>query len=823
MATVITENISHVACIDESYKLIEETKRIIANLRKSKKIFDPILYSATETVRALQYVKRELESYFRHKDIFNKYKHSLEKIKEFAKEIEKLEGKFIYPYKQVKEKYEKLLKEHENCEKQVHPILIKIIMLKQESQQKDFMDIHKILDNVSNENKDEKIKEIKTIVQDLIEKSDLDINLPRIDPIYLSDPPHAVDSKTDNESDMKQDDCVQKKRVVKKVLRHIVEVACKPITHFEQNRAVVNKLKKFSDCRKIIKFYGISKINDDEILVFEWASLGSLKSFYEKKSINWELKVKIAHDICTGLLFLTHHDILHRDIRCKNIMMSYYMEPKIANFYYAKHVSEIEPDNKDRQISNHIMNTINWSAPEMMEMDAIYTQKCEVFSFVMLLWELTFQKIPYENKKSKEDIIVHVKQGRRESLSVITLDSIHIQRQFLKIIPEGWDNNPEKRITMDGILSKLSEIEEEITKQQKNNLDSVHSPNLLVPTLRTTRAISNPDKPNPDLMNNPDAFETEEPNNIELSKVVKPSHPRFSKLKSSDDNSRLIRSDGTIVKDRGFNNHSVKLNNAFKRRNMPVTTQSVPIPGKFKVSMSNQKIFNEFFEVIETICKEVDIPIVDIVTILKKCTQNKKLQSPESDPWWKIALILSYFKVASSHHKEQWEDKCNKAREYLTKQIGDSTVENELLGCTDKYINDNIAKKNQETTSPEKFTEIIKPGDDGSIEKDVPEDIITKIKNNITSKKHQLPELLSNITTAIYLSYLKNFSSQHECEWRDKYNKVREFISKRIGEAEVQKELKFEDEPLIKHCEITQSLPLDKVSDQVEKAVKHEL
>ncbi|RIB18070.1 hypothetical protein C2G38_1377080 [Gigaspora rosea] len=145
MATVITENISHVACIDESYKLIEDTKRIIVSLRKSKKLFDPIIYSATETIRALQYVKRELESYFRqYEDAFNKYKNSLEKIKEFAKEISNLEGKFLYPYKHVKETYEKLFKEYENCEKQVHPILIKIIMHKQERQQKDFMDIHKV-------------------------------------------------------------------------------------------------------------------------------------------------------------------------------------------------------------------------------------------------------------------------------------------------------------------------------------------------------------------------------------------------------------------------------------------------------------------------------------------------------------------------------------------------------------------------------------------------------------------------------------------------------------------------------------------------------
>ncbi|CAG8766729.1 10513_t:CDS:2, partial [Dentiscutata heterogama] len=136
---------------------------------------------------------------------------------------------------------------------------------------------------------------------------------------------------------------------------------------------------KFNDCRKILKFYGLSNIGGHDMLIFEWASLGSLKNVYEKNpKIPWNLKVKIAHDICLGLLYLSHHDILHRDIRCESIMMTYYMEPKITNFHLAKHISKLGPDNEDK-ISDHILGIINWSAPEMMQMNAIYTKECEVF------------------------------------------------------------------------------------------------------------------------------------------------------------------------------------------------------------------------------------------------------------------------------------------------------------------------------------------------------------------------------------------------------------------------------------------------------------
>ncbi|KAF0560078.1 hypothetical protein F8M41_003412 [Gigaspora margarita] len=51
---------------------------------------------------------------------------------------------------------------------------------------------------------------------------------------------------------------------------------------------------------------------------------------------------------------------------------------------------------------------------------------------------------------------------------------LNIQRKYLKIVAEGWDNKPEKRIRMDEILLKFLDIEAELNnKFKKNNLESV--------------------------------------------------------------------------------------------------------------------------------------------------------------------------------------------------------------------------------------------------------------------------------------------------------------------------------------------------------------
>ncbi|KAF0445418.1 von willebrand domain-containing protein [Gigaspora margarita] len=61
------------------------------------------------------------------------------------------------------------------------------------------------------------------------------------------------------------------------------------------------------------------------------------------------------------------------------------------------------------------------------------------------------------------------------------------------------------------------------------------------------------------------------------------------------------------------------------------------------------------------------------------------------------------------------------------------------------------------------------------------ENINTSLKRNLTNKNIQLPDLHSLYSTAANLSYLKNVAPQHEGDWKDKYIKAREYLSKQIG------------------------------------------
>jgi serine/threonine protein kinase len=169
---------------------------------------------------------------------------------------------------------------------------------------------------------------------------------------------------------------------------------------------------ELSECKHIIRFYGTSSIEDRNVMVFEWAEHGTLKHLYEQKEIKWHYKVRIALNICRGLIFLQEADILHHDLRCQNILITESLEPKICSFELA-HYSDGNASLSIYQATDG--DVLPWLAPEMLT-TLRYTTQCEIFSFGMLLWELTFEKIPYQGWEANK-IKKYVVNGGREKFT----------------------------------------------------------------------------------------------------------------------------------------------------------------------------------------------------------------------------------------------------------------------------------------------------------------------------------------------------------------------------------------------------------------------
>ncbi|RHZ46355.1 hypothetical protein Glove_624g49 [Diversispora epigaea] len=235
-----------------------------------------------------------------------------------------------------------------------------------------------------------------------------------------------------------------------------MEVALKSIFVLVHDiRLFVNELKQHSKVgshENIIKFYGVSQkdLNSDEyILVLEYANGGTLRSHLKSnfKNLEWSDKLNLAQQIAKAIKHLHSRDILHRDLHSKNILIHNNII-KISDFGLAKLTS-------DSSIS--LLKTaglIEYLDPMLLIKGDKFsrTKASDIYSFGMLLWELSSGEIPYKKQYSCQSKMIHILKGNRETPVVGT------PRDYINIYQECWKQEPNQRPNIDKVMQVLDNI-----------------------------------------------------------------------------------------------------------------------------------------------------------------------------------------------------------------------------------------------------------------------------------------------------------------------------------------------------------------------------
>ena len=135
----------------------------------------------------------------------------------------------------------------------------------------------------------------------------------------------------------------------------------------------------------------------------EYMPGGDLKTFLRAcRPTNETVKVVLGSDdfermavqVCSALAFLEEKRILHRDVAARNVLVNADGSVvKLSDLGAARDVYHSEEYVKSNSSSARL--PIAWMAPESLR-DNVYTHKSDVWSFGVLLWELTsFARAPY--------------------------------------------------------------------------------------------------------------------------------------------------------------------------------------------------------------------------------------------------------------------------------------------------------------------------------------------------------------------------------------------------------------------------------------------
>ena len=201
----------------------------------------------------------------------------------------------------------------------------------------------------------------------------------------------------------------------------------------------LNKLK----CPNIINCFDIFEEFDYIYLVLEYCDNGDLSKIIGKPIREPIVKYYFSQ-IINALYFLYDNNIIHRDIKPKNILLkNNKKELVLCDFGFARIKSS------SMQRVSTICGSPLYMAPELLE-EKSYTEIVDIWAIGMILYEMIYGEHPYNECKdlddlrefSKKDIIIPPKNNRNKEVSD---DCIDLMKRML--------NKEEKdRITLSNLF-----------------------------------------------------------------------------------------------------------------------------------------------------------------------------------------------------------------------------------------------------------------------------------------------------------------------------------------------------------------------------------
>jgi serine/threonine protein kinase len=138
----------------------------------------------------------------------------------------------------------------------------------------------------------------------------------------------------------------------------------------------------------LVQFFGSFSLNNEMYIVTEYIQGGTVRKFVEKDKgdIPWATRVKMANDVASVIAFLHSRNIIHRDIKSENLLLTENGDVKLCDFGLSRNVAE--PKKKQRMT---LCGTDDFMAPEIT-LGLDYDAACDIFSFGLFLCELILRE-----------------------------------------------------------------------------------------------------------------------------------------------------------------------------------------------------------------------------------------------------------------------------------------------------------------------------------------------------------------------------------------------------------------------------------------------
>jgi serine/threonine-protein kinase len=214
-------------------------------------------------------------------------------------------------------------------------------------------------------------------------------------------------------------------------------------TEFNSDEEFVNKFKKESQAAaklshpNIVNIFDVGFSDDHHYIVMELVSGNTLKDYliHMQGYMREEAIINIVMQVASALTEAHHKDIIHRDIKSQNILVSENGSIKVADFGIARAATTSTLVN-----TKEIIGSVHYASPEQAR-GGYVDARSDIYSLGIMMYELATKELPFEGDTP---VTVALKQIKDELPNPQDVNS-SISEGLASIIKKATEKNPADR------------------------------------------------------------------------------------------------------------------------------------------------------------------------------------------------------------------------------------------------------------------------------------------------------------------------------------------------------------------------------------------
>ena len=182
----------------------------------------------------------------------------------------------------------------------------------------------------------------------------------------------------------------------------------------------------------IVNIYDVGSEEHVHFIVMEYVEGITLKTYIEKKGrLNYKEAISIAIQVARGIEAAHHNNIIHRDIKPQNIMISHEGKVKVTDFGIARAATS-------NTIHSDVMGSVHYTSPEQAR-NGFVDGKSDIYSLGIVMYEMVTGRVPFDGDTTVSIAIQHL-QEEMVAPSVYAPDlPISLEKIILKCTQKSQD------------------------------------------------------------------------------------------------------------------------------------------------------------------------------------------------------------------------------------------------------------------------------------------------------------------------------------------------------------------------------------------------